>query len=100
MDMLMLPGYIQVADIDTAIVALQFELTDIEELISSATGDSASAFRSRRNDIQQSLQVLRDRKVGLRQDPRGAATAAALQHLPPQRARRPVTRPVATPARP
>ena len=96
----MLPGYIQAADIDTAILALQFELADIEELIPSATDDSLTAFRSRRNDIQQSLQVLRDRQVGLRQDPRGAATAVALQHLPPQRARRPVTRPVATPVRP
>lgn len=79
----MLPGYVQAGDIQTAILAMEFELVDIEELETSATGDAATALQFRRTDIQQSLQVLQDRQAVLRLRPRGAATVAALQRLPP-----------------
>jgi hypothetical protein len=79
----MLPGYVQAGDIQTAILAMEFELVDIEELETSATGDAATALQFRRTDVQQSLQILQDRQAVLRLRPRGAATVAALQRLPP-----------------
>lgn len=95
----MLPGYVQEADIDTAILALQFELEDIAAILPTAALDSATALRSRSHDIQQSLQVLRDRQVDLRQDPRGATTAAVLQRLPPRQGNRAATSVAVTPTR-
>jgi hypothetical protein len=92
----MLPGYVPAADIETAILALQFELGDVEELVSSAKGDGAAALQSRRSDIQQSLRILRDHQVGLREDPEGAATAAALLRLPQRQVGRATTRQAAS----
>ena len=80
----MLPGYLQEDEVETAILALQLELEDIEELASSASGDSAIALQNRRIDGQHSLQLLRDRQFAAHQDSQGARTAAALRRGPPQ----------------
>jgi hypothetical protein len=45
MGSLMIPGYLQFEDTDVAIVALEANLQDIEDLELSATGDNAVAFR-------------------------------------------------------
>jgi hypothetical protein len=68
MGSLMIPGYLQFEDTHIAIVALEADLQDIEELERRATGDNAVAFRLQKLEIQDALSILRLRQAARARD--------------------------------